>query len=124
MRGVKAVVLSRYFNAARDDTRHYTTLRDAPAAVLIFLAAAARARLVAADLWDGTANRKIERHLAGAIAIPGNCGHRANRLKLSATGRSICRWRSRSMFAQQKLRQGGQKILKCLQIRGAAKQIV
>src|SRR5439155_6711343 len=49
------------------------------AAVLIFFPAAARTRLVAADLRHGPARWEIESHFAFTIAIAGDGGHRADR---------------------------------------------
>ena len=59
-----------------------------------------------------------------ALAVAANGSHCANRLKLTATDRSIGRGRGRRMFAQEKLRQRREKILERLQIRGATKQII
>jgi hypothetical protein len=43
-------LLLSYFDPAREDTRHYSALRDAAAAVFIFFSAAAGTRFVTANL--------------------------------------------------------------------------
>ena len=97
-------------------------LRGPAAAVLVFLPAAARTRLVAADFRHGAAHRQIELHFPCSIAIAFHACNRTDRLRLAA--RSGRRRRTRGVFAQQKLRQGCEEIFEGLQVRGAAEKIV
>src|SRR5437588_1058067 len=100
-------------------------LRHAAAAVLKFLSAAARARLVAADFWRvATHRREIELQL-GTVAIRRNLiAHRWHPLAMPAgdrTGGGCC---ARRLFLEKKLRQSGEEILEGLQVRSAAEEVV
>src|SRR5207302_11011583 len=97
-------------------------LRDAAAAIFVFLAATARARIVPAHFGPIAAHRRqIESHLAVRIAIVCAGDGSSDWLSLPPTLRSID---ARRRFAQQKLWKRGQKILECLQIRRATEKIV
>src|SRR6476469_5455251 len=103
-----------------DSPRRVSPLGDAAAAVFVFLAAAARARFVAADFWQFPAHRrKIEFHFA--VAASSGHSHRWLRTRSMLWRR---RSRRRSLFFQEKLRKRRQEILESLQVRGAAEKIV
>src|SRR4051812_21508113 len=99
-------------------------LRRSPATVLVFFTAAARAGVISADFREGTPDWEIEGHFVCTVAVPAYPGHGADRLWLARTHRRICGGCSGGMFAQQKLRQGGEEVLEGLQVRCAAEEVV
>ena len=83
--------------------------RHSTAAVLELLAAPAWARLVTADFGHISTDRAEIELKFGAFSI--------FRDPISCLGRwSICGWRARRIFAQEKLRQRGQEVLERLQV--------
>src|SRR5207244_8841993 len=95
-------------------------LRDAAAAVFVFLSAATGTRFVAADFRQLPAHRcKVEFHFA--VAASSGRSHRWLRTR-SMLQRS--RSRRSGLFFQEKLRKRSQEILECLQVGGAAEKIV
>src|SRR4029077_20934830 len=94
------------------------------AAVLIFFHAAARAGVVAADLWQGTANWQIDRYstVSSASAVATDGCHCADWVTHARVG--SCCWRGRAFLTQEELRQCCEEILERLQIGSAAEQIV
>src|SRR5438067_12108459 len=96
-------------------------LCDAATTVLVFLSAATGTGIIAADFRTTAPYWQVEFHFASTVTIPScHCHCRLRLRNRPGRGRSS----GSGMFFQQKLRKGGQEILECLQVRGAAEKIV
>src|ERR1043166_3404335 len=99
-------------------------LRRPAATVFKLLAAAARARFVAPDLRDLPADRGQIKLQLGPVPVLRNAIARAQSLPHPAGCRAGRRRSARRMFAEEKLREGGEKVFEGLQIRRAPEEIM
>src|SRR5436190_993770 len=93
------------------------SLGNSAAAVLIFLAAAAGTRIVAADLGHLAAHgREFEFYVAVASLLAVAADRRAHSFGTTARYGTGCGRRSRRLFAQEELRERGEESFEGLQV--------